>query len=291
MAVEIDNGHPHRRPRVAQDRLRFRMNPATVIGMIGGILLVGAAIAFGSADVVVFLNIPGLMIVVGGTVAATLISYPLGEFLRVFKIFFIVLRNERLYARDDVDEIIRVAGLLSSGQTPKVEDELPKIKSPFLRTGVRLVSDGVAFSDIQELLEWRIQRMQARERAEAGIFRAMGAYAPAFGLLGTLMGLVNMLRNLNSGSIEQIGTDLALALITTFYGVLLANLIFLPVAAKLEGRTDERTAVLAMAMEGVRLLHEQRGPAYVRETLNSFLARQDDELAGTMNGFQRGPIS
>lgn len=255
------------------------MNPSTIAGIIFGIFTVIVAIAFSTDSWGVFVNLPGLALVLGGTVAATLISYPLREVLRVFRIFLIVLRNERLYEKEDVEELIQVAKLISSGQAPKIEDQLKRIKSPFLRTGVQLVADGVPLSDIQDLLEWRIARLRAKERAEAAIFRSMGAYAPAFGLVGTLLGLVNMLQNLGAGSIDVIGANLALALVTTFYGILLANLLLVPVAVKLEGRTEQRVALLNMVMEGVRLVREERPPSYIRETLRSFMENPIDEVA------------
>jgi chemotaxis protein MotA len=255
------------------------VNPSTIAGIVIGFCIVIAAIAFSTGSWGVFVNLPGLVLVLGGTVAATLISYPLREVLRVLKVFMVVLRNERMYEKEDVEELVGVAKLISSGQAPKIEDQLTRIKSPFLRTGIQLVADGVPLADIQDLLEWRISRLRAKERAEASIFRSMGAYAPAFGLVGTLLGLVNMLQNLGAGSIDVIGANLALALVTTFYGILLANLVFVPVAVKLEGRTEQRVALLNMVMEGVRLVKEERPPSYIRETLRSFMENPSDEVA------------
>lgn len=255
------------------------MNPSTVAGIVIGFCIVLAAVAFSTENWGVFINVPGLILVVGGTLAATLISYPMREVLRVFGTFLVVLRNERLYANGDVDEIVNVAKLISAKQAMKIEDQIARVKSPFLRTGLQLVADGVPLGDIQDLLEWRIARLRAKEQSEANIFRSMGAYAPAFGLVGTLLGLINMLQNLGEGSIGIIGANLALALITTFYGILLANLVFVPVAVKLEGRTEQRVALLNMVMEGIRLVRQERSPSYVRETLRSFMENPADEVA------------
>ncbi len=256
------------------------MNPSTIAGIVIGFCIVIAAVAFSTDSWGVFVNLPGLILVLGGTVAATLISYPMREVLRVLKVFLVVLRNERMYEKEDVEELVEVAKLISTGQAPKIDDQLLRVKSPFLRTGIQLVADGVPLADIQDLLEWRINRLRIKERAEAAIFRSMGAYAPAFGLVGTLLGLVNMLQNLGSGSIDVIGANLALALVTTFYGILLANLVFVPVAVKLEGRTEQRIALLNMVMEGIRLVKEERSPSYIRETLRSFMENPGDEVAG-----------
>src|SRR5690606_40720822 len=110
---------------------------------------------------------------------------------------------------------------------------------PFLRTGVQLMIDMTPEQDILDFMNWRITRLQAREHAEAQLFRVMSSFAPAFGMIGTLVGLINMMQHLGDGNMASIGQQLAVALITTFYGILLANLIFKPVAVKLERRTEQ----------------------------------------------------
>jgi len=255
-----------------------RVNPSTVIGMLSGIFIVFVAIWLTARDALLFVNIPGLVIVLGGTLAATLMSFPPRYVLRVWRNFTIALRNERTYSRDDVDEIARIAKLWSSGQVHKIEDALGDVRSPFLRTGVQLIIDGSPIDDIMNLLEWRIERLKAKETAEANVFRTMGSYAPAFGMVGTLLGLVNMLYDMTGEGFEQIGLNMAVALITTFYGLLLANLIFKPIASVLEERTLQRVRTLSMVVEAIQLLGEKRTPAYIRETLYSFIEEFDDEL-------------
>ena len=176
-----------------------RVNPSTVAGMISGILIVVVAIGLTAKDALIFINIPGLIIVLGGTIAATLMSFPPRYILHVWKSFIVALKNERMYDRDDVDEIVRIARLRNAAQIRKVEDLLHGIRSPFLRTGVQLIIDDSPVEDIMDLLEWRIARLKAKETAEANVFRTMGSYAPAFGMVGTLLGLVNMLYDMSGG--------------------------------------------------------------------------------------------
>lgn len=254
------------------------MNPSTIIGMLGGIALLVLSIVLTTKDAVVFVNLPGLVIVLGGTLAATLLSFPLKEVLRVFKVFVIVLRNERLYEKNDIDEIVNLANLLYRGKLLQAEDEIRRLRNPFLRTGVQLVVDKVPVEDILNLLQWRITRLKAKEHAEAQVYRTMGGYAPAFGMVGTLLGLVNMLYEMGGGDFKQVGINMAVALITTFYGIVLANLVFKPIAVKLERRTEQRVALLSMVMEGIVLLSEKRSPSFIRETLNSFIAQYKDEV-------------
>ncbi len=246
--------------------------------MFSGLAIVVAAIGLSAEDPSNFLNLPGLLLVVGGTVAATLVSYPLHEVLRVFRVFAIVLKNERLYAERDINELVEVSKLKLQGQITRADEKLDHIKNPFLRSGMQMVLDGASSEDLITLMQWRISRMRARERAEAQIFRTMATFAPAFGMLGTLLGLINMLSAMDADQFAAIGTNMALALITTLYGILLSNMLFKPIALKLERRTEQRVMLMNMMVEGVLLMQEQRSPAFIRETLGSFLAQSEDEL-------------
>lgn len=267
------------------------MNFTTLAGMLGGLVIVAGAVFLSSHDATTFLNLPGLLLVLGGTLAATLVSYPFHEIIRVFRIFAIVLRNERLYAERDIQELVEVARLKFKGEIYQADEKLSRIKNPFLRTGMQMVLDGATNEDIMTLLQWRIARMRARERAEAQIFRTMAAFAPAFGMLGTLLGLINMLHAMDAAHFAAIGQNMALALITTLYGILLANMVFKPIALKLERRTEQRVTVMNMMVEGVMLMQQQRSPAFIRETLQSFLAQSEDELRDGSGAGQDKPAS
>jgi chemotaxis protein MotA len=257
------------------------MNPSTILGMIGGVVLLGVSIGLSAKDASIYIDWPGVALVFGGTLAATLMSFPLRQVLHVFRVFIIVLRNERLYSEQDIDEIVQVAQKYYAGQLLGAgERDIEKIRSPFLRSGVQLVIDGTPIDDILDLLEWRIARLKAKERAEANVFKTMGTYAPAFGMVGTLLGLVNMLQDMSAGgSIAQVGANMGHALIATFYGIVTANLVFKPIAAKLEGRTEQRVMVLNMVMQGIYLLSQKRSPTYIRETLLS-MNQHKEELRG-----------
>lgn len=254
------------------------MNPSTLLGMFFGLVVIIGAVALTADQVGDFLNPIGLLLVVGGTFAATLISYPLHEIIRVFRVFGVVLVNERLYAERDINELVEVARLKFKGQINQADEKREQIQNPFLRAGMQMVLDRAPSEDITTLLQWRIARMRARERAEAQIFRTMATFAPAFGMLGTLLGLINMLHSLDASEFEAIGYNMALALITTLYGILLSNMLFKPIALKLERRTEQRVALMNMMVEGVMLMQQDRSPAFIRETLNSFLAQSEDEL-------------
>lgn len=254
------------------------MNPSTLIGIVASILLLGVVLFFSADDPTLFIDLPGLGIVFIGTLAATFISYPLREVVRIFGLIGTVMRNERLYTQDDIEELVAISKLWMSGNIRQVEQALEKVHNPFLKTGVQLIIDHTPEEDIIKLMHWRIARLRAKEHAEAQLFRTMAAFAPAFGMIGTLIGLVNLMFMIGDGDMASIGQQMSLALMTTFYGILLANLIFKPVAVKLERRTEQRVALMNMVMQGISMMSQKRRPAFMRETLNTFMAEYDDEL-------------
>lgn len=254
------------------------MNPSTLIGIVASTILLGVVIFYTSVDPSLFLDIPSILIVLVGTLAATFISYPLSEVVRIFGLIRTVMRNEKLYTQHDIDELVNISRLWAAGDIRAVENALEQVSNPFLKTGVQLVIDMTPEEEILELLQWRISRMRAREHAEAQLFRVMASYAPAFGMVGTLVGLVNLMFLLGDGDMALIGQQMALALMTTFYGILFSNLLFKPVAVKLERRTEQRLVLMSMVLQGVSMMSQKRGPAMMRETLNSFMAQYQDEI-------------
>lgn len=256
----------------------FGMNPSTLIGMVASVFLLAVVLFFAADDPWLFIDWPSLGIVFGGTLAATFLSYPMGEVLRVFGLIRTVIRNERLYTQQDIEELVDISRLWIKDDPVAVEKALPRVTNPFLRTGVQLVIERTPEEDILDLLQWRIQRLRAQEAAEAQLFRVMASYAPAFGMIGTLVGLINMMDILGAGDMGMIGRQLAVALMTTFYGILAANLLFKPVAVKLERRTDQRVVLMNMVMQGISMMCAKRSPSLMRETLKSFVARHEDEI-------------
>ena len=254
------------------------MNPSTFIGIVASILLLSVVLFFSTENPSLFIDLPGLGIVLVGTLAATFISYPLKEVMRIFGLMGTVMRYEKLHAQQDIDELVSISRLWMTGDIQKVDKALERVSNPFLKTGVQLIIDMTPERDIMELLRWRIARLRAREHAQAQLFRTMAGYSPAFGMIGTLVGLVNLMFMLGDGDMTAVGQQMALALMTTFYGILLANLVFKPIAVKLERRTDERIALMNMIMQGLSMMSQKRTPAFMRETLRTFIADFDDEL-------------
>ena len=257
------------------------MDFSTIAGILAGFGLIVLSIFLSAVEPGIYVNLTGLIIVIGGTMAATLVSYPTHELKKISIALANVFHRTEYSIRDDIYEIAQAARFRRHGNLAGIEERLAKIENPFLRTSIQLVVDNTPADEIVNMLQWRIKRLREKERAEAQIFHTMAAYAPAFGMFGTLVGMVNMLYGVNGPDALNMGHNMAVALMTTLYGVLLANLIFKPVAIKLERRTEKRTMIMRMIVEGAIMLASDRGPIFIRETLKSFSAQYEDELRGS----------
>ncbi len=254
------------------------LNYSTAVGIVIGLLLLVFIIFYAANDPLTFINLPGLIIVLTGTIAAVFLSYPLRDIKRGLVSIKMIFIYESLNPQKEADEIIAVAKMWFQRDYIAIENVIETIHNPYLKTGFQLIVDKTPIDDILALLKWRIARLRAKETAESNIFYSLANYAPAFGMLGTLVGLINMLQIIEMQDISTLTSNMAIALVTTFYGLLLANLIFNPIAVKLERRTEQRIMIMSMVMEGITLIADRRPPSFVRETLKSFIIHHDNEL-------------
>ncbi len=245
------------------------MDIATVIGLLAAFGLVIWGILLGGS-LSQFWDAPSMAIVVGGTIAVLLVSFPLAKvkglapILR--KAFFAVPQdpNEVITKMVRYAERARREGMLA------LEEESENETDDFLRKGLRLAVDGTDPQLLEKILETDIGQIEARHKSGKSILDAGGTFAPAFGMIGTLIGLINMLAALEDPS--TIGAGMATALITTFYGALLANAVFLPLASKLEVRSGEEILVKEMIIDGIMAIQSGDSPRIVEEKLKSFLS-------------------
>ena len=253
------------------------MKKSTVIGLAGGGVLVLGMMLLAPQHIGVFFNIPGLIVVLGGTLAATVVSRPIADVMRVLRSLPELATDEPLSAEGEIEQLLRVAEWYRRGNLRAAEMELASVANPFLRSGMQLVIDQGPLQDLTKVLQWRIAGLRQREMADAQILRTMATLAPAFGMLGTLFGLVHMLSELGHSGLQQIGSTMAFAMATTLYGLLAANLVLKPLAIKMERRTQQRLALMNMLHEGILLLYDRCHPTMIRETLDAYLAHQQDE--------------
>ncbi|PKM11418.1 MAG: chemotaxis protein MotA [Gammaproteobacteria bacterium HGW-Gammaproteobacteria-3] len=266
-------------PTLDQFRQKTKtLNYSTALGLMCSLILFLFIVFFAANDPKSFLNLTGLFIVLVGTLAAVLLSYPLKDIKRSVNSIRLVFQIENIDPQREANEIINVSKMWLNRDFIAIENVIDTINNPYLKTGFQLIVDQTPIEDILSLLKWRIARLRAKEKTEANIFHSMATFAPAFGMLGTLVGLINMLQIIELKDISAISFNMGVALITTFYGLILANLVFAPIAIKLERRTEQRIMIMSMIMEGITMIADRRSPAFIRETLKSFIAHYDDEL-------------
>jgi len=250
------------------------MNISNLVGIIAGILFLGLAIGLASDNPAAFINIPGLLIVVGGTLTAILISFPLPDALAAFKQARVLTQPLSLNLQEDIARLSIFSKLWFRNQFSQIDNELEKLDDPFMQKGLQMVRDKQPAEDVMAVLNWKISQYRAKETGVINIFRSMATFAPAFGMVGSLVGLVNMLQEVEGGAVGTMTADMAIALVTTFYGLLMANLIFKPIATKLEQRRNLKTIQMSMVAEGVALIQQNRTPSAVLDTLMSYVQGQ-----------------
>lgn len=244
------------------------MDFATFIGVIVGYTLVIVALYIGPG-IGVYIDLPSVLIVVGGTTGIILMHFPLNRVLNVFtlviKTFFVREMDPQRVIQQMVSFAVRARrdGILAlEAAENEIEDE-------FLREGIRLAVDGNEPAVVQEIMERELNYLEERHKEGASVLSSIGEYAPAMGMIGTLIGLVAMLQTLDEPS--SIGPSMALAIITTFYGSLIANLFALPLAGKLRVRSKEEVLIKEITLAGIMAIQSGDNPRIVEKKLNAFL--------------------
>lgn len=250
-----------------------------------GVLLLASVVVFASAASNISLaslwNLPGFIIVVVGTAAATLISFDFIEIRLAFRSLWVVFVRQRDQPQRDAQDIVAVTQAWRHGNLAAIQTSITTTQSPFLRLGLEMITDNIVpLPGIIETLRRRIDKVRAKEGAEAQVFKSMAGYAPAFGMLGTLFGLVQMLGNVAANNIPAIASGLAVALLTTMYGVILAYAFFRPFAAKIEQRTEARVKRMQIILEALCLMAQTRSPGVIKEFAHAVDLEFKDELGG-----------
>ncbi len=247
---------------------------STLIAIVVGIgLMFTAIVTQGSIEV--FVSLPALMIVVGGTVASVFISFPLPRVMKVSGVLLQIFKKDLQSPHLIIAEIVKLSFKARQQSLLALEDEMENQKHRFIKLGLEMVIDGNPGQLIKEVLETELDFIQVRHRRGEHIFRTAGRYSPAFGLIGTLIGLVMMLQAFASASAETssitLGVGMSVALITTFYGTMAANLFFNPISEKLRARTEDEVLTTQIIIEGIVLLQAGANPRIIERKLNSYL--------------------
>ncbi len=252
---------------------------ASIVGLILAFGLVVFGIIMGEDDsgnatVIMenlgsFIDVNSILIVVGGTIGALLIMFPLGQVMKMPKHLMILIMPRQFNPEAYIEAIVeaakkaRLSGLLS------LEDDIAQMENVFMKTSLQMVVDSVDPEDVKTQMESWLDGLEERHIQDSAFYDKGGALAPGFGMIGTLIGLVNMLQQLDDPA--SVGPSMAVALITTFYGSLLANAFFLPIANKLRVRHDEEYLCLQIISVGVEAIQEGQNPNVIQERLLNML--------------------
>jgi len=245
------------------------MNNATIIGLVAGLSLVALAIALGG-DAQAFLNGRALLIVFGGTAAVTLISFRASEVGAALRAAGKTLTGGSPNTRGSIEKLLQLAESARKDGVHTLERRMKEFRSnPFLMRALALVIDGAAPEDIERLLNAERAAAQDRAAKSSAVLRRAAEIAPAMGLIGTLVGLVQMLSVLDDPA--QIGPAMAVALITTFYGAILGNMVLAPLAAKLDRLSLERNVYLGVYLASATAISRRENPRRLQSLVNAML--------------------
>lgn len=249
------------------------MDFATLAGLITGVSIITLAVASGS-DFSVFINLPGFLIVLGGTTAAVLIKFPLKT---CFESFIEGLKTAFVDRSERPMELVTLATRLATQvrKQGRLSLEDAHVRNPFFKKGTALIADGRGPDFIRKVMTMDMDQSIERHLVGERVFRAIGDSAPAFGMIGTLVGLVQMLTDMEDPN--SIGMGMAVALLTTLYGSLIANLVALPIAEKLQMRAYAEHTNKALIIESLVNIEKGENPRIMEEILLTYLPSRERE--------------
>ncbi len=249
------------------------MDVASVVGLLTGGLLIVGAVLLRRSSLAAFVDIPSLAIVVGGSACAVLICFPMKRVLRTPAIVLKAFRNQSIRIEALIHQLVQLAeearreGLLS------LEPRLAEIDHPFMTLGIQLAMDGTRAELIEDILRTEMDAVATRHREGKAILDQAGRFAPAFGMIGTLLGLIMMLGNMTEPS--AIAGGMAVALITTLYGTVAANILFIPIAEKLGYISKQERLAMEIIVRGVMAIQSGENPRVVEQKLSTFLPARE----------------
>lgn len=260
------------------------MDLGIVTGIVLGFVLIFMGISLNGGAVLSFVDLASLLIVLGGTIASTFVHFKAGQLKGLGQILRVALFHNDQSPREAIRLLVGFAQKARREGLLAMEEDAEAVEDHFLRKGIRLVVDGTDPETVRQILDIELTFLEERHRHGQKIFEHMGAVSPAFGMLGTLIGLIIMLGNIDNP--DTIGPAMAVALITTFYGLIFAHLMFLPIAGKLRVKSEEEVLLREVMIEGILSIQAGENPYIVEQKLESFLPpglRQEmDEQSETM---------
>ena len=258
----------------------------TLLGLAAGISIIFIGINQSGGSLYWFFNLNSILIVVGGTFAATMVNLPLKALKTLPKILSNVFRADDANYDSIIEEIVIKAQKAKKDGLLSLEADLPKMREGFFKNGIELAINERESSRLRTFLNLELNNISSRHIAGQELFLYMASYAPAFGMLGTVLGLIVMMNNFSSGGgnasesldvaerFAELLAGMGLALITTFYGVFFANMIFLPIGGKLKRLSENEMMLKSIVVEGIISIHAREHPILIREKLMTFIPSQ-----------------
>ncbi|WP_125152180.1 motility protein A [Clostridium rectalis] len=262
-----------------------RRDILTAIGVIAGFAMMIWAMAMVSItkydvkQLKLFWDVSSIIITIGGSFCAMLVNYPANKLKKIIKIIIESFKEGEKSSIDIIHQFIELSRKARREGLLSLEDEINHIEEDFLKKGLQMVVDGIEPETIREILELEISEMERRHKMGSDMLKNWGAYAPAFGMAGTLVGLIQMLGNLTDSG--QIASGMGKALITTFYGAIMAYIVFNPMAANLALKSEEEAAIREMMLEGILSIQSGVNPRIVEEKLISYLSPEERKIYST----------
>lgn len=246
------------------------MDLATIIGLAGGLVVVVVVMILdGGSPAELFGHPSAIILTVGGALMAATITVPLKGILALPQLFMKAFLSHKEEAGHAIDQLVKMADKARREGLLSLEEDSKKIHDPFLRRGVMLVVDGVDPAQVRAILEIDVHHMKERHESGVALFNAAGAFAPTMGIIGTVMGLITVLKNLSDPG--SLGRSIAAAFLATLWGILTANILWIPMAAKLHHNSAEEAAYRQLLIEGILALQAGENPRVLKEKLNGFL--------------------
>ena len=260
----------------------------TLIGLLAVISIIILGILSAGGEIAWFWNFNSILIVLGGTFAATMVNLPLKAVTNIFNILKNVFRAEDYDYTGIIEEVVNKATKARKDGLLSLESDLSGMEDGFFKNGIELAINEKDTKRLRTFLNLEMNNIQSRHIAGQELFLYMASYAPAFGMLGTVLGLIIMMMNFTTGGADiDLGADysvadrfsellrgMGLALITTFYGVFMANMIFLPIGGKLKRRSENEMMLKNIVVEGIISIHAREHPILIREKLMTFVPSQ-----------------
>jgi chemotaxis protein MotA len=242
----------------------------TIFGLIFGVASIIICILWGGADLKAYFDPASIFIVFGGVIASTVVSYPMSTLKNLIKVMSLTFKKQDVDLTRDIDMMIDVANVARREGILALEETVNEMQDPFFKKGIMLIIDGSEQELVRGIMETELSFIRDRHSSSQAVLLQMSSFSPAYGMIGTLVGLINMLGSLTE--METLGPNMAIALVTTFYGVILANLLFTPFAKKLKSVGDDEILRKELLLEGMLSIQDGENPRLIREKLNSFIS-------------------